>query len=216
MSSRTAGALPAGAAAAPRARVGPNAVVQTRAALDAQLGPEVTRSVFAAAGLARHLAAPPESMIEETEAARLFAAVYGALAPAQADAVMRDAGRRTARYLLRHRIPPLAQGLLRALPAPLAGRLLLAAIARHAWTFAGSGSFTAQGGARGSLEIADNPLSAPGCLWHVAVFETLLRSLVHPATAVRHDHHGAGGGVLCRFEFGVAAQPGRNGPPRRR
>jgi divinyl protochlorophyllide a 8-vinyl-reductase len=57
------------------------------------------------------------------------------LGPAMAAEVARDAGLRTADYLLANRIPKPVQVLLKHLPAPLAARVLLSAIRRHAWTF---------------------------------------------------------------------------------
>jgi hypothetical protein len=59
----------------------------------------------------------------------------------QAGAILAKAGQGTADYILAHRIPGPAKALIRALPAPLGARLLTAAIARHAWTFTGSGRF---------------------------------------------------------------------------
>ena len=69
------------------------------------------------------------------EALSLHHAVRAVLGPERGAAVLRAAGEGTGRYLLAHRIPPRAQTLLRLLPAPLASRLLVAAIRRHAWTF---------------------------------------------------------------------------------
>jgi len=185
-------------------RVGPNAVVQTRSALEARVGGERTAVVFAHAGLTRYLEHAPAAMIPESEAASLFAAVYACLPAPEADAVMHDAGVRTARYLLAHRIPTPVQALLVRLPPSIAARVLMSAVGRHAWTFAGSGRFRATGGARGAVEIDRNPLRAPGCLWHVGVFETLNRTLVSPRATVRHCHTGVAAHT-CRFEFDLAA-----------
>ena len=77
------------------------------------------------------------------------------------------------------------QRLIRALPAPLGARLLSAAIAKHAWTFAGSGAFTIVAHRPLTFEIAANPLApgaaaSPCCHWHAAVFERLFSTLVWP------------------------------------
>ena len=95
-------------------------------------------------------------------------------------------------------------------------RVLLKAIARNAWTFTGSGEFSATlapwlGGAGQppvQLHIRHNPLcqglhsSAPACDYYAATFERLFQVLVHPA------HARAGGGPAracgdaeCRFEL---------------
>ena len=75
--------------------------------------------------------------------------------------------------------------MLEALPASLASRQLLSAIARHAWTFAGSGRYAA----------------GPVCHWHAGVFETLFRTLVHPRSRARETACCAAGAPACRFEI---------------
>jgi divinyl protochlorophyllide a 8-vinyl-reductase len=93
---------------------------------------------------------------------------------------------RTADYLLAHRIPKPVQALLKVLPAPLACRVLLAAIRRHAWTFAGSGRFSASGRAAGGADDPRQPAvrgvasDTPACDFYAATFEHLFRVLVHP------------------------------------
>lgn len=66
--------------------------------------------------------------------------------PGQAESLMTLAGAATADYILAHRIPGPVKALIRALPAPLGARFLTAAIARHAWTFAGSGRLSSPPG----------------------------------------------------------------------
>ena len=119
----------------------------------------------------------------------------------------RRAGERTADYLLSHRIPKPAQAVLKRLPAPLAARWLLKAIRGHAWTFAGSGQFSATAGTRVVLEIRGNPmcrglhLQAPGCDFYAATFERLFRVLVHPASRAVETHCEACSDDRCRFEL---------------
>lgn len=185
----------------PVARVGPNAILQTAEALRARGGDALARQVFAAAGLAARLVTPPTEMVPEGEAARLHRACCRTLAPAEAEAAARDAGLRTAAYILRYRIPRPARWLLRALPPGLATRLLLAAIARHAWTFAGSGRVVVTPGRPAVIEIAANPLATPGCPWHRGVFEGLVRTLVDRGTEVRETACTARGAPACRFEI---------------
>ena len=121
-------------------RVGPNAVIQLRDVLhDFRLH---GAALFDAAGVGAWWLQPPSEMIPEQEAARLHQAVRRHLVPEQARAVLREAGLRTADYLLANRIPRPAQIVLRILPPRFAAALLLRAIAAHAWTFAGSGTFS--------------------------------------------------------------------------
>ncbi|MEO0821052.1 MAG: bacteriochlorophyll 4-vinyl reductase, partial [Pseudomonadota bacterium] len=192
-------------AAAGAALVGPNAVLQTAQALRAHGGEALAARIFAEAGLPALLAAPPEGMVPERVAADLHRALAASLPEAEAQAVARDAGRRTADYLLAHRIPRPAQWLLRALPGRLAARLLLAAIGRHAWTFAGSGRFEGALGREGLVRIAihANPLALPGGPWHAAVFERLFRALVSRESRVRSVASCADGHPACRFEISL-------------
>lgn len=190
--------------------VGPNAIIQTFAAIRAAAGEEAARRVAEAADCAGWLDAAPAEMVDERAAARLFRALETVL-PDEAPAIEAEAGRLTAGYILANRIPRPAQTLLRVLPAWLAGRLLLAAIGRNAWTFAGSGSFrgTANGGPGrvARVEIGGNPLTAgsvspaPACRWHGAVFRRLFRELVDPRTEVRETACCASGAPACVFEI---------------
>ncbi len=196
------GAAPAAARdPAGRGQVGPNAILQLGHALRARYGEAVARGVYAAAGVPALLDDPPQAMVDERQAAALYEALQAQLPQLAASAVATDAGTRTADYLLAHRIPRPVHGLLRALPAALAARLLLRAVSAHAWTFAGSGAFRARPGTPHVVEIAANPLCMPGCAWHVAVFERLFRALVTPRARVRHPICCHAGASVCRFEI---------------
>jgi divinyl protochlorophyllide a 8-vinyl-reductase len=186
------------------ARVGPNAAIQVFAALQRR-DESAAKSVARRAGLSPWLDAPPQEMIAETDAARLHAAVRATLAPDAADAVLAEAGRTTADYLLSHRIPKLAQWALRAAPARLAAKGLARAISANAWTFAGSGRFSAAVDEAAIFEIYDNPFCAgqPGgrriCVWHAGVFERLFQTLVSPHAQVRETACCAANSPCCRF-----------------
>jgi divinyl protochlorophyllide a 8-vinyl-reductase len=188
-------------------RIGPNAIIRVAEALPGHVGADVARAIFESAGLAGYLLAPPQQMVDEAEVARLHAALRRALGGGLAGQVARDAGRRTADYLLAHRIPKPVQALLKRLPAPLAARVLLSAISRHAWTFAGSGAFTASAGRPVKLQIRGNPMcrglhsEAPACDFYAATFERLFRVLVHHASNVTETACEACGDDACRFEI---------------
>jgi divinyl protochlorophyllide a 8-vinyl-reductase len=97
--------------------------------------------------------------------------------------------------------------LLKLLPAPLAARVLLAAITRNAWTFVGSGRFKARAGTPVQLTIQHNPLcvgvqsDTPACDFYAATFETLFRTLVHTRAQVREVECESCGASACRFEI---------------
>jgi divinyl protochlorophyllide a 8-vinyl-reductase len=99
------------------------------------------------------------------------------------------------------------QALLGLLPARLAAGLLLRAIARHAWTFAGSGAFQLRSGHPLRVEIAGGPIARAGaadhpvCGYYAATFETLFRALVHRRTRVTETACEAMGAPACVFTF---------------
>ena len=188
------------------ARLGPNAITRVAQALTHQRGEAMTAQLFGLAGLGSYLAQPPQQMVDEDEARRLHALLRSLLGDQAASRVAREAGTATADYLLAHRIPQAVQLLLRALPAPLAARVLLRAITRHAWTFAGSGRFAAAAGPPVRLTIRDNPLcrglrtNAPACDYYAATFEQLFRVLVHRHARVTEVSCEARGDDACRFD----------------
>lgn len=190
-----------GAATALGARIGPNAITRVAEALGRDRSP----AVFATAGLAHYLRSPPEAMVDEREVVRLHRALRSVMGEREARRVARRAGELTGDYLLAHRIPAVAGRVLHALPAALAAPLLLAAIRRHAWTFAGSGRFTAAAGRPVTLVVEDNPLcrgaasDAPLCDYYAAAFERLFRALVHPRASVVETACEACGADACRF-----------------
>lgn len=196
-------------------RIGPNAITRVAEVLPVHVGRTVTALVFERAGLARCLHEPPQTMVDETEVRRLHGVLRETLGDAEARAVARDAGTLTADYLLARRIPRPVQRLLKWLPAPLAARLLLAAIMRHAWTFAGSGRFSARCAWRQGppvvLTIRGNPLclglatAAPACDYYAATFERLFGVLVQAQSQVHEVACEACGDPECRFVIEWAA-----------
>lgn len=185
--------------------IGPNTVLQTEAALTEAGGPALARRVFARAGLGDLLARRPEAMIDEALAKALFDALFAELPADAARDVAGRAGRLTGAYILAHRIPKPAQAVLKLLPARLAGPMLLKSIARHAWTFAGSGVCTVDTGPPVRLSITGNPIAMPGCVWHAGVLEVLFQTLVSSRARVRHTRCEHAGAQSCTFE--VAAHP---------
>lgn len=190
--------------------IGPNAITRVAQVLPAWRGTAYAEQLFERAGLRRYWHRPPEQMVREDEVRALHGALREALPAEEAAAVSRAAGRATADYLLAHRIPRPVQRLLKALPASLAARVLVAAITRHAWTFAGSGEFSAppsRNDARVLLQIRGNPLcrglrsGVPACDYYAATFERLFQVLVHRDARVRETACEACGDEACRFEL---------------
>ena len=203
----------ASVAAAPReapafagagARIGPNAILQMLPVLDAAQGADIRRALLAEAGI---VDIPDGSgMIPEGPAAALHQALRHRL-PHEAPAIARAAGLATGDYILAHRIPGPAQALLKLLPATVAAPILSRAIAKHAWTFAGSGRFEIEALRPPVFLIHDNPVvrgeasEVPLCHWHAAVFERLFRTLVSRQTTVMETACCAQGATACRFDL---------------
>lgn len=187
------------------ARIGPNAITQLAHALTDRLGPRQAYALFESADLAAWFSASPENMVDEDRVIRLHRVVHARLDAALATAVTRDAGWRTADYLLANRIPRPVQRLLSALPSGLASRILVSTIARHSWTFAGSGRFRVQSGRPLTLCIANCPLcrgavgSGPLCDYYAGTFEGLYRALVSRRTVVTETACQALGDEACAF-----------------
>lgn len=190
--------------AAAEARIGPNAITQLVSVLDRMEGRAFRDQVMGAAGVA--VPDPALGMIPEVEAAAVHLALRMAV-PERAEGLLRLAGLATGSYILKHRIPRVAQWVIRALPAPLGARVLAGAIAKHSWTFAGSGRFRIVGWRPLTFEVAGNPLVAGlrsdhfACHWHAAVFERLFARLVWKGCVVREVACIAAGDPVCRFEL---------------
>jgi divinyl protochlorophyllide a 8-vinyl-reductase len=184
------------------ARIGPNAITQLVAVLDRTQGRTVRDAVLARAGILPP--APDSGMIPETDAAAAHGALRQLL-PDDADALLRLAGLATGDYILTHRIPRAARILIRILPSAFGARLLTSAIARHAWTFAGSGTFRVVSHRPLTFQVTGNPLIAghvaahPQCHWHAAVFERLFTRLVWPGATVTETTCAATGAECCTF-----------------
>jgi len=186
-------------------RIGPNSLIQTVGALRDLRGSAETQAVLSAIGREDLLVTQPGTMIDEAEFIALVRAVRGQLEPAAAAAVMVEAGARTANYILGNRIPAPARTVLRLLPAPLALRALLPAIAQHAWTFAGTAQFSYNIGRtttlrlKGCAECRGEHRDGPICHYYRGAFEGLLRALVSKRAQVRQTACAAAGSEFCEF-----------------
>jgi divinyl protochlorophyllide a 8-vinyl-reductase len=187
------------------AQIGPNAVSQLVTALKMGGLERLAQPIFRAVGAEAWLTDPPSAMVDEHLVAALHQAVRAAFPMTEAKALMADAGWLTADYLLVNRIPRPARLLMQALPAPLSARILTAEIQSHAWTFAGSGRFSARVGLPTVYEIENNPLcrgersATPVCTWHAAVFQQLFTVLVSRSAGVVETACEAQGSPCCRF-----------------
>lgn len=192
-------------------RIGPNAVTRIAEALKLRFGALACDQVFSAAGLLHHLRKPPTHMVPDEDVAQLHAALARELGPDKARLVGAEAGRLTAAYLLDNRIPKPAQIVLGFLPARLGLKLLLKAIGRHAWTFAGAGTFSYRFGRGLILAIEGGPVcrhrsaESPVCDYYAATFETLFRAIISPRITVSETVCEAQGAQACIFNVALRA-----------
>ncbi len=137
-------------------------MIRLAEAVDAIEGRAVTMRLFGLAGLEHYVSEPPAAMVREEEVTVLHRHCRKELNQQRAASVSWIAGLRTADYLLGNRIPKFVQRLLKLLPARLSAFILLKAIERNAWTFAGSSRFTWRWGRVIRLAFEDCPLCRGG------------------------------------------------------
>ncbi len=186
------------------ARVGPNAILQYLPVLEKAMG----RPALDAFLVEEHIEQVPDGseMIEEGLAAQFHQAVRRQF-PDAAVELAREAGERTADYIIANRIPAFAKAILALLPRPVAEDMLTRSIADHAWTFAGSGEFRVHRQPPITFEIIGNPIvrgetaTHPICEWHAAVFAHLFSKLVSGDYSVTERQCCANGAESCRFEL---------------
>jgi divinyl protochlorophyllide a 8-vinyl-reductase len=187
-------------------RIGPNAIWRVLEALRAGPDAGATARVFERAGLSHYLETLPQEMVDEREVTALHQALREVLGVKRAREIGADAGRRTGDYLLAKRIPRPAQFVLKVLPRSMAARMLLKAIEKNAWTFAGGARFSTQAGnpTRFILEGsrvclgAESPITL--CDFYGGTFERLWRELVDPHVRVVEVQCQAMGQPACIFE----------------
>ncbi|MFK7830915.1 MAG: bacteriochlorophyll 4-vinyl reductase [Congregibacter sp.] len=188
----------------PQARIGPNSVLHLVPLLDEALGNVERERLMQLSGMTE---LPSEfDLMAEEPAARLHQALRQQH-PAIAAELTRRAGEKTGDNIIRQRIPIAAMRVMRELPAWLAGPLLASVIAKHAWSFAGSGTFRLRSRHPLVFTLKDNPVvrgeqsKDPVCDWHVAVFEYLFREIVDSDLRCVETQCCAAGADTCRFEI---------------
>lgn len=191
----------------PGGRLGPNAILQLLAVVREREGEGAIANLLGRAGLPLDRAEAIEGPVPAAEVRALHATLTAIAGPDRARSFIAEAGRRTADYLLAHRIPRLFQLLLLLLPKPLRRTFLLAAIGRHAWTFTGGGAFRIAPGTPLLLVIDPCPLcpergqTGLGCFYYAATFEKLFCNLVDPKTRVEPAACGAAGPPRCELRI---------------
>lgn len=187
------------------ALIGPNAIIQVAKVLTERLGDRRAESIVRAS-TPYTLGTLPQHMVPEAEALALTTHVMRQLGETSATSVLHEAGLRTGDYLLANRIPRVAQWIIGVLPRQAGLSILLKSMMAHAWTFAGSGTFTVQ---RLGTEIEltfhacamcrELTSAGPVCDFYAGTFERLVTALVSRTAIVREVECHAQGGRCCRF-----------------
>ncbi len=164
--------------------IGPNSVIQLREALITDVGAQAAEHLFELAGHQSLFHNLPDTMIDEAIPQALFATLFAHLPLAQARRIAEEAGKLTANYIIANRIPKLVVKAFRLLPPRFAGRFLMKAIEKNAWTFVGSGHCGLEFDKPPTIWIENNPLVMPDGCWHRAVFLQLFQRIVCPKTEV--------------------------------
>jgi divinyl protochlorophyllide a 8-vinyl-reductase len=176
-------------------------VTQLAGALVDVVGRREAERIFSRAGALRLFHDPPGRMVDEAVVQRLYDVVDQSFDADISEWIAYDAGRRTAAYVAKNRIPAIARMVIGMLPPALGARVLLKAIVAHAWTFAGSGRVAARAGETVLIEITDNPLRTRKGQWHRGVLEGLFQALVSGQMQCRHEMLVGEDGPVCRFEI---------------
>lgn len=192
-------------------RIGPNVLIQTAHALEQRLGRERAGRILVDS--TQHtLDTLPSGMVDEARANALMRRLVEDHGTAFTRSVMRDAGTRTGDYLLANRIPRVARLLLPVLPTSVALRVLLKAIGRHTWTFAGSATVRITVGNPAVISLTRCPLcvgilsDVHLCDFYTGTFARLAHVLLGPSAFAEEVACEATGDSACRFLIGTRGQ----------
>ena len=109
------------------ARIGPNTIIQLAHVLRDRYG-EAAAGALLFEGTGYALNALPSAMVDEREAQAFVQTVMQAVGEQQGVQLLHEAGKRTADYLMAHRIPRPAQWVMKALPKRAGVSILLRAM----------------------------------------------------------------------------------------
>jgi divinyl protochlorophyllide a 8-vinyl-reductase len=170
------------------ARIGPNSIIRTVEALTDLFGVPYTHNLLCAGGYPDLMDNLPTTMIPEEEFLALITMLVEQIGSEQTAHILRRAGELTAGYLLANRIPKPFQTLLTYVSPTIGLNLLLVAIKKSAWTFAGSGKFSFVGSTPATIIIANQHATAiiphEICSFYNGTFETIFQTLIDTQTHV--------------------------------
>ena len=181
-------------------KIGPNSIIQTVAALDAKYGKTKAEAILKKIGQGHFIGNMPKEMIEESKFHVMVISLQKEIGDTATAGILKDSGERTARYLLKVRIPGIFQKLVKLLPSRLAFKLFLFAISKNAWTFAGSGKFSYTMSRPPEITvIVTYPTHPVVGNFYLGTFTALLQELVNPKTKIKADIRQENKTIRCKY-----------------
>lgn len=181
-------------------KIGPNSIIQTVAALEAAYGKSKAENLLKKIGQGYLIGNLPKEMVEEVKFHSLVIALEKEIGEAATSSILKESGERTARYLLKVRIPGIFQQVVKLLPSRLAFKLFLFAISKNAWTFAGSGEFSYTMNRPPEITVRvtfpTNPVVGN---FYLGTFTALLQELVNPTTKITADIRKENNTIRCHY-----------------
>ena len=181
-------------------KIGPNSIIQTVAALEETYGKTKAENMLRKIGQGYIVGNLPKEMVEETKFHTLVGALQKEIGETATARILQESGERTARYLLKVRIPGIFQKFLKLLPPRPAFKLFLFAISKNAWTFAGSGEFSYIMNRPPEISVKVTfPTQPVVGNFYLGTFNTLLQELVNPETKIKADIRKENGHIRCHY-----------------
>ncbi len=181
-------------------KIGPNSIIQTVAALEAKFGKAEAEAILKKIGQGHFIGNLPTEMIEESKFHAMVTSLQKEIGDTATAGILKESGERTARYLLRVRIPGIFQKLVKLLPGRLAFKLFLFAISKNAWTFAGSGKFSYTMSRPPEITvIVTYPTHPVVGNFYLGTFTALLKELVNPKTRIKADIRQESKTIRCKY-----------------
>ncbi|MEI8031813.1 MAG: bacteriochlorophyll 4-vinyl reductase [Chlorobiaceae bacterium] len=187
-----------------QSRIGPNSIIQTVAALESMFGKAEAEAILQRIGQGQWIGNLPTEMTEESKFHELTMALEKEIGEKATASILEESGERTAKYLLRVRIPALFQRVVKLLWPRAAFRLLFFAISKNAWTFAGSGEFSYRLSRPPEITVRVTYASIPVVSnFYLGTFKALLQELVNPEATLTPDIRKESGNILCRYSCDI-------------
>jgi divinyl protochlorophyllide a 8-vinyl-reductase len=181
-------------------KIGPNSIIQTVAALEAKFGKPKTETILKNIGQGHYIGNLPTEMIEESKFHALVTGLQKEIGDTNTSSILQASGERTARYLLKVRIPGIFQKFLKLLPPRPAFKLFLFAISKNAWTFAGSGEFSYTMTRPPEITVkVTYPTHPVVGNFYLGTFTVLLQELVNPKTKIKSNIRQENKTIRCHY-----------------